>query len=86
MVLIFRRQWFAARELPDDVIEERNVEIAFHGAFVVALEYTCPFDIERLFGAHRFNSAKAKSRGNPCLLGSLPISSVSRIACRVSGL
>ena len=85
MVLIFRRQWFAARELPDDVIEEGNVEIALHGAFVVALEYAS-FDIERLFVTHRFNSAKAISRGSPCLLGSLPISSVSRIACRVSGL
>ena len=86
MVLVFRRQWFAARELFDDVIKEGNVEIAFHGAFVVALEYACSFDIERPFVTHRFNSAKAISRGNPCLLGSLPISSVSRIACRVSGL
>ena len=47
VVLVIRRQWFAARELPDDVIEEGNVEIAFHGAFVVALEHVRPLDIER---------------------------------------
>ncbi|MBR3957581.1 MAG: hypothetical protein IKJ89_07010 [Kiritimatiellae bacterium] len=47
----------------------------------VAREYVCPFDIERRqFVTHRFNSAKAKSRGIPRLSGSLPISSVSRIA------
>ena len=86
MVLIFRRQWFAARELPDDVIKEGNVEITFHGAFVVALEYVCPFDIERLFVTHRFKAAKAKSRGNPFLSGLMPISSVSRMASMVSRL
>ena len=70
-----------------DVIKKGDVEIPLQGAFVVALEYVCPFDIERRqFVTHRFNSAKAKSRGRPRLSGSLPISSVSRIAFNVSGL
>ena len=86
VVLVFRRQRFASRELPDDVIKKGDVKIPLYGAFIVALEYVCPFDIERLLVTHRFNSAKAISRGNPCLLGSLPISSVSRMASRVSEL
>ena len=87
MVFVAGRQRFASRELPDDIIKKGDVEIPHNGAFVVALEYVCPFDIERRqFVTHRFNSAKAKSRGIPRLLGSLPISSVSRIAFNVSGL
>ena len=80
-------QRFASRELPNDVIKKGDVEIPLQGAFVVALEYVCLFDIERRqFVTHRFNSAKAKSRGMPRLSGSFPISSVSRIAFNVSGL
>ena len=81
MVFVAGWQRFASRELPNDVIKKGDVEIPLQGAFVVALEYVCPFDIERRqFVTHRFNSAKAKSRGIPRLSGSLPISSVSRIA------
>ena len=87
MVFVVGRQRFASRELPNDVIKKGYVGIPLHGAFVVALEYVCPFDIERRqFVTHRFNSAKAKSRGIPRLSGSLPISSVSRMAFNVSGL
>ena len=87
MVFVAGWQRFASRELPNDVIKKEYIEIPLHGAFVVALEYVCPFDIERRqFATQRFNSAKPKSRGIPRLSGSLPISSVSRIAFNVSGL
>ena len=87
MVFVVGWQRFASRELPNDAIKKGDVEIPLHGAFVVALEYVCPFDIERWqFVTHRFNSAKAKSRGMPRLSGALPISSVSRMASSVSGL
>ena len=86
VVLVLRRQGFAPRKLADDVIQERNVKIAFHGAFVVALEHVRPLDIEREFAAHRFNSARASAKGKPRRLGLRPISSVSRKAASVSGL
>ena len=87
VVMVLFRHRLARLENADGLREKLHVATTLFRALVIALEHICPFDVERRpFGTHRFNSAKAKSRGIPRLVGSLPISSVSRMASSVSGL